>query len=100
MTPSDRIDRAERAQNAMTEFFGPAFEVAELEYQTRLMDTCRRRPWAWWQIIRLAIMLRYTRQARLNIVALIADGKMAESERERVVQLNKISPEKRKVLGL
>ncbi len=100
MTPSERIERAERAQAAMEEFLRPAFVQVEAEYTERLTETCRRRPWSWLQIIMLATLLRYTARARKRIEAIIDDGPIALDQRTREIHINRIHPERRKVLGV
>lgn len=100
MNEAQRIERARRADMAMEEFMGPAFEFARTAYMDRLAQIAAAEPWATDKIAKLAIATRILDEVKGQIVAVIHDGDVAKSEMIRAEQIEKIPHAKRKILGL
>lgn len=97
---AQRIERARRADMAIDEFMGPAFEFARAAYMERLAQIAAVEPWATNKITNLAIAARVLDEVKGQIVAVIRDGDVAKSEMIRAEQIERIPHAKRKILGL
>lgn len=101
MTPHDRLARAERAKAALNEFLAPAFDHIEREWYERMVATAGssdpRLPDV---VLRLAAGVQAIRKVRAEIMAVVADGNVAEAEISRDAQIAKLSDHKRSMLGV
>lgn len=100
MTDAERADRGRRADDALAEFVGPACDTLEAEYAERVIELSASTPWETSKIAALAAGIRVARQVRAQMIAIIADGKDAQAGRDRVNSIEKLSPARRRILGL
>jgi hypothetical protein len=100
MNEQHRIETARRAALAMEEFFAPAFDLVHGEYLAAMSDVATRAPWETDKITKLAVAAKVVREVRSQIQSLINDGDVAKAELARRTQIESISHEKRKILGL
>jgi len=101
VSPAERLSRADRAQAAMDEFVGPAFDYVENEWMEKLVKTAGTSDPRLPEIIsRLSAGVAAIRKVRAEIEAVVADGKIAEGEIARSAQLGRMSDFKRSVVGV
>lgn len=100
MTPHDRLSEANNAKAALDKYLAPAFTVVEATYARRLTDLAAEKPWEAEKITKLATALKIARSVRAQIEAIVADGKVAESEIAYAAQIERIPTHKRNILGL
>lgn len=101
MTPAERLQHADRAKAALTEFLAPAFEHVEREWAEKMIATAASSdPRAAEVIMRLATGVKAIRTVRAQIEAIVADGRLAESEMKRGAQIAQMSEHKRNVVGV
>lgn len=94
------VDRGFRAQMAMNEFFGPAFDAVTDAYMARLAEIAAAEPWATDKIAKLAIAARVAREVRAQIDAVIMAGAVAKAGREQADKIARIPVERRRLMGL
>ncbi len=92
--------QAQDAERALSEHLRPAFERVEAVYTERLKQVAVAEPWAADKLRNLALALKISEAARLQIEELVAGGNVAESEMTRIAKIEKMSPERRRILGL
>lgn len=85
--------------NAM-KVLAPAFDAIEAGYTRRLTDIATQEPWATDKIKALAFALKVSQGVRSHIAAVIAGGDIAEVQEKYTRQIEKLSPERRRILGL
>ena len=95
-----RADRGNRAEQALTEFLDPAFEVVIGEYMKRLAEIAAKEPWETGKISKLAVAARIAEEVRGQILAVVLDGKEATESIKRTRQIEQIPVERRKILGI
>lgn len=95
-----RIQRADRASAALAEFIDPAFDIAAAAYLSRVSDIVASEPWATEKVKALMTAARVLAEVRNQVASLVADGEVAAKEIIRVDRIEKISPAKRRILGL
>lgn len=101
MTLEQRIERARRAKLAMEEFFAPAFDAVEQEYGERMISVAGSvDPRAPEVIARLANGIKAARSVRSQIEGYIAEGQVAEREKEATDKLAAMSPAKSRLLKI
>lgn len=101
MTDNDNtIARGQRAQMAMDEFFGPAFDAVVSTYTARLEQIATAEPWASDKIVKLALAARVAREVRAQIEGVIHDGQVADSVKAHAQKIEAIPLAKRKFMGL
>lgn len=100
MNEEARIARAERAQAALDEFINPAFDIAAAGYMARLSEVVSAEPWATDKVKALMTAARVLKEVRGQVASLVQDGEVAAREVIRADKIEKISPAKRRILGL
>lgn len=103
MTPielAEREERGRRAEKALQEFLTPAIEVAVSDYIARMTEIAATTPWEANKIAKLAAAVKIARAVHAQIVSLVADGQVAASERQRARQIEGLSTERRRLLGI
>ena len=85
--------------NAM-KVLAPAFDVVEAGYTRRLTDIATTEPWATDKIKALAFALKVSQGVRSHIAAVIAGGDIEAANEAYTRQIEKLSPERRRILGL
>lgn len=99
-TPSERIDRGQRAGAALKEFLDPAFDVVIADYMARLTQIAAETPWDTAKIVKLAAAAKIAEQVRVQIKGLVADGDMALDDKRRAHKIEGLSTERRKLMGI
>jgi len=101
MTPTERIQTAERAKAALSEFLEPAFARVEQDWAEKMIEVAASsNPRAPEIITRLATGVKAIRTVRGLIEGIVADGKLAEAEHQRSAQISRMSEHKRQVVGV
>lgn len=101
MTRNERIERAARAKRATDEFLAPAFAVIEQEYGEKMIAVAASvDPRAPEIIARLANGIKVARQVKAQIEAIMADGQVAEAERDRDLRQKDMTPSQRRLLSI
>lgn len=96
---SERIDRANVSASALNEL-GAAFDEVIATYMKRMTQIAASEPWEGRKITNLAIAAKIAEEVRNTIAAVAADGPLAHDEMRRLRNIERMSPERRKVLGL
>jgi hypothetical protein len=99
MTDQDRIEAAQGAKQAMAHL-SPAFDAVEATYSARLTEIATSEPWAVDKIRSLAMALKVSQGVRAHIAAIIGGGDIAETNETHRRKIEKLSPERRRILGL
>ena len=99
LTDAARLDMAKRAEAAL-EFLKPAFDVVHADYMARLVTISSEQPWETGKISKLATAARVVEEVRAQIMAIAADGKAAEADLMRARRIERMHPERRKILGI
>lgn len=97
---AERIANAEQAQAALTRWLDPAFDHLVGEWTLRMSDIAATTPWETDKIKNLAIAVRAAKEARAQIHAVVVGGQVAREDMKRQRQIENLSPERRKVLGI
>lgn len=101
MSHNERIERARRAKLAMDEFFTPALDVIEAEYGEKMIAAAASAdPRAPEIIARLANGIKVARQVRSQVEAIIADGAVAQNERDANERIAEMTDSKRRLLKI
>ena len=100
MTEAQRIDRGRRAKLALDEFLNPAIDALIAAYTARLEEIASTQPWEAGKITALANAQRITRQVRTQIENIVHEGERAKSDREHALEIEKLSPAKRRLLNI
>ncbi len=100
MSDFEAIDRGQRAEAALREFFDPAFFAVIREWEQRIGDVAADTPWDVQRITKLAAAVKVAHAARNMIREIVTEGEVAVEELKRTRRLESIPVEKRKVLGL
>ena len=96
---SERIDRANASAAALNELDG-AFDEVIATYMKRMTQIAASEPWEAQKITSLALAAKIAEEVRSFIRAAASDAPAAQSEMQRLRTIEKMSPERRKVLGL
>jgi len=96
----ERLADAEAAENAMKRWLGPAFDAVNEVYRERLQSIAAKEPWETAKISKVAVAITIAAEVRKQIEAVVADGKVALSEKRHRQQIENIPHEKRKWLGI
>jgi hypothetical protein len=99
MTDQDRLAAAQAAKQALMHL-NPAFEAVEAEYTRRLTEIATTEPWAVDKIRSLAFALKVSVGVRGHIEAIVGGGDIAQENVKRTAQIEALSPERRRWLGL
>ena len=100
LTEPQRIYRAARAKRAMEEFIDPALAVLKEEYGARMIELASRTPWEAGKITALANALRIAEEVENQVKALIYDGEHAKAGKVRADRIEKLTPARRRLLGI
>lgn len=85
--------------NAM-KVLAPAFDAVEAGYTRRLTDIATQEPWATDKIKALAFALKVSQGVRSHIAAVIAGGVIDEATEKYNRNIESMTPERRRWLGL
>lgn len=99
MTPEDQIARGERAQAALSVLY-EAFEAVISDYHERLCQVAVKEPWANDKLRALALAQKIAEGVRLHIEAMVAEGTVGAHAVEHLKRIEKMSPQRRRILGL
>jgi len=98
-SPEARLDQGRRAEDAL-KVLDDAFAVVTAEYMARLTEIAAKEPWEGRKITNLAMAAKIAGEVRGTILAVVADGKVADEAIARRRKIERMSPERRRVLGL
>ena len=99
-TTFERIERGQRAEAALKEFLDPAFDVVIADYMGRLTQIAAETPWDTGKIVKLAAAAKIAEAVRVQVKGLVADGELATQDLKRGRQIEGLSTERRKLLGI
>lgn len=85
--------------NAM-KVLAPAFDAVDAVYLQQLAHVAATEPWATDKIKALAFALKVSQGVRSHIAAVIAGGDIEAANEAYTRQIEKLSPERRRILGL
>lgn len=100
MNEAERQARGLRADAALKEFLGPAFDMIEQVYIERMAEVAAAEPWATGKISKLAIAYKVAQEVRGQIKWVALDGEAAAAEIRRQRKIEAIPEERRRLLGL
>lgn len=103
MLPNDHLHRAAEASDAAKAaltHLGPAFDAVEAIYAERLREVAVKEPWAADKLRALALAQKISEAVRGHIEAIMLGGEVADKQLDRVRKIEKMSPERRRILGL
>lgn len=101
LTPNERIERATRAAKAMEEFFAPALANIEADYGEKMIAAAASvDPRAPEMIARLANGIKVARQVRAQIETFIAEGQMAQAEKDRDAKIEEMTAPQKRLLRI
>lgn len=95
----DAREKAEAARGALAHLRS-AFEQVEALYAERLKAVAVAEPWAADKLRNLALAQKIAEAVREQIEAIVAGGEVAEQQMDRVRRIEKMTPERRRILGL
>ncbi len=101
-TTTDRMNRAQRANEAMVEFIGPALEVMRTDYMDKLRDVAAKHPMRGEPLAmveKLSTALKIVDQIEVQMRALIADGTVAQADADRASNIARLNTEQRRYAG-
>src|SRR5688572_29624773 len=99
LSPAARVGRGREAEEAL-KVLGPAFDAVVTVYMQRITEIASKEPWEGRKITNLAMAAKIAGEVRGMIQAVVADGDVAKATLDRRQKIEKMSPERRKVLGL
>lgn len=99
MTEYERIDRANRARQALDEFLEPALDALLVEYTRKLVEVSTDEPWESGKISKLAQAMKVTDRVKQHIRALVTDGDAATASLKHAQDIAKLPVERRKWLA-
>lgn len=101
MTPelAEARERADKAEQALAHL-RPAFEQVEALYAERLREVAVKEPWAADKLRALALAQKISEAVREQIEGIVAGGEVVEQQVARAKRIEKMSPERRRILGL
>ena len=91
---------AERAKASWNEFVGPCFQVVRAGYAVGLAEYAARCPEDTKRITKLAQAIKVLDDVESQMMAIIAQGVVAENDAKRAQQIAKIRPSMRQLIGL
>lgn len=93
-----RLARAEQANQALIQFLGPAFDVCRADYLEKLADIAAKPLTNDMRAAmeKLALGLKVIDVVRSQILSLVVDGNVAQSEARRASDLANMTTEKRR----
>lgn len=100
MSAPDRQARGLRADAAMKEFLGPAFDMLSAVYTERMAEVAVAEPWSAGKITKLAVAAKVVEEIRAQIRWVVLDGDAAATEIKRQRKIENMPEERRKILGL
>lgn len=100
MTPAEHLQKAQEAKQALDGPIGGSFDVVTEIYRDRLAAIAAAEPWAVDKIRSLALALKIAGEVRNHIAAVAAGGDVAQAAIDHAKKIEKLSPERRKILGL
>lgn len=100
MTPNEAADEGARARKALDEFLTPAFDAVIADYVARLTELASTEPGQVDRISKLAIAVKVARNVKGQIEAIVQSGGLAEAGIKRARQIEQLSPERKKFLGI
>lgn len=99
MTPQERLVQGERAKIA-GEVLGEAFDAVTAGYMARLKEVASTEPWAVDKLRSLALAQQIAESVRAHIAAVAAGANIAEAELRHRRKIERMTPERRRILGL
>lgn len=96
---SERLDRAHASEAALREL-DAAFNEVIATYMKRMTQIAATEPWEARKITNLALAAKIAEEVRSFIQASASDAPAAQSEMQRLRNIEKMSPERRKILGI
>jgi len=93
------IPDPQAAANAM-KVLAPAFDEVDAAYLQQLAQVAATEPWSTDKIKALSRAMEVSKGVRAHIAAVIAGGNIAEAHDKHTRQIEKLSPERRRILGL
>jgi len=100
MNDAERIANGEQARVALS-FLAPAFDHVMGDYSKRLVEIAAESPITGQPgIVKLAMALKIARMVRDQIEGVAKDGDLARHDIRHAAQIEQLSPERRKLLGI
>ena len=100
LNDQERVERGRRARAAIDEYFAPALGRAHDMFSARLKEICAREPWATERIAAVANAIRILEELGKDLEAAIHDGEDAVQRRLRAERYEKLTPARRRLLGI
>ena len=100
MTPEERIATGEQAKVALSRFLAPAFDHVMTDYHRRMTEIAAETPWETGRIAKLAAAFKIAKTVREQIELLAKDGDMARQDIRHAAQIEGLSVERKKLLGI
>jgi len=100
LNEAQRVERAVRARSAIDEFFAPALARAHTAFSARLKEICAREPWAADRIAAVANAIRILEELGRDLESAIHDGDAAAAALLRAEKYEKLTPARRRLLGI
>jgi hypothetical protein len=94
------MSEATDAQAAYTRFIGPAIDAIATDVTARMMRIAVDAPSKEGDIKWMALTLSNLRAVQSHIGLIIADGTIEQGQREHAAMIAKLSPERKKILGI
>lgn len=97
---AERIADGEQARDAIIRFVGPAFDVVRNDYLAKLAEVAAKplTPDLRAGMEKLALGIKVVDQARAQIEAIVADGKLARAEQRRADAIASLPTERKRWL--
>lgn len=93
-------EEAEAAKAALVRFLRPAFKKVQAGYLKRLQDVATSEPWAGDKIRNLALVQALAEQVQAHIETQALGLVVADHSLEHIRKIEKLSPERRRILGI
>ena len=102
MTKDGLLDAVAKGQSAKAELalVGEIMDSMEAGYTARMRDVAFAEPWASQKISNLAVALKVVVEVRHQLEMAVANGTAAESELIKYRNIEAMSPERRRILGI
>jgi hypothetical protein len=94
------MSEADDAKAAYTRFIGPAIDAIATDVTKRMMKIAVDAPSKEGEIKWMAMTLSNLHAVQSHIGLIIADGAIEQSQREHAAMIAKMSPERKKILGI
>jgi glycyl-tRNA synthetase alpha subunit len=93
-----RMARANQAEQALTQFLAPAFDVVRTDYMEKLASIAAKPLTNDMRagMEKLALAVKVVDEVRAQVTALVADGQVAQSDLRRASNIAELPSEKRR----